>query len=531
MSEATQAAANAKGASEQLRQSAGALTQFWQKWSPGQQQRVLFLAGVATLVLGALLWWAWSPTWKVLYSGLAPDDARQIATLLTAAGLQYDVSPDGSALRVPSEVLDKARLATASKASGRSGRMGFEIFDKPNWAGSDFDEKVNYQRALEGELEHTIDTLGDVQSARVHLVMPHDALFQEQQRDAKASVVLRLKAHALSNTEAESIRSLVASAVDDLKPESVVLVDADGNSQPGGKNSAADANAAYEQALADHIVQTLAPVAGEGNVRATVTVDYDSSSSDEMDEKYDPAAVVTLSMQRSEQASGNQSPATGVPGTASNAPNQQPPLFPTKQGGNESTKQESGTYAASKKTVHMMQGPGRLRRITAAVLVNDRTISAASKKAAAIQKPWSPDEMKQMVALSQAAIGYEAARGDQVVVQNLRFDAPAAESSNVMQKILRSAPVAEPVLKYVTILAVAAILLFSVLRPMLSGQLLAATKQAPRAALPGQKQEPLEAPGAQQLQGSQQLFEKVVDHIQRDPAQSARILQTWIKAE
>jgi flagellar M-ring protein FliF len=110
----------------------------------------------------------------------------------------------------------------------KSGRLGFEIFDKPNWVGSEFDEQVNYQRALEGELEHTVGSLADVESARVHLVMPHDSLFREQERPAKASVVLKLRHRSLADGEPEAIRNLVASAVDGLTPDRVVLVDAAG---------------------------------------------------------------------------------------------------------------------------------------------------------------------------------------------------------------------------------------------------------------------------------------------------------------
>jgi flagellar M-ring protein FliF len=321
----------------------------WGALASGQKFRVLASSLAFVVIVGVLVWWAWRPNWRVLYSGLAPEDARVLGTALTAANLTYDVSPDGAILRVPAEELDKARLTTAGKAGGKSGRAGFELFDKPDWTGSDFDEKVNYQRALEGELEHTIDTLDDVQSARVHLVLPHDSLFTEQQRDAKASVVLRLKSERLSPEAAESIKNLVASAVDDLDPGRVVLMDADGHALLGS-GSETNARAVYEQALEEHILETLEPVVGEGNVRATVNVDYDRSSRDEVDENYDPAAVVTLSMQRAEQISGAQPPAQGVPGTASNAPNQQVPLFPAQKSETESSKQESGTYGASKKT-------------------------------------------------------------------------------------------------------------------------------------------------------------------------------------
>ena len=144
------------------------------------------------------------------------------------------MADNGTTLRVPAAQLDKARLATAAKGV-KSGRMGFELFDKPNWVGSEFDEQVNYQRALEGELEHTVGSLADVESARVHLVLAHDSLFRDQDRPAKASVVLKLRRGALADGEADAIRNLVGSAVDGLAADHVVLVDASGHLPLGPK--------------------------------------------------------------------------------------------------------------------------------------------------------------------------------------------------------------------------------------------------------------------------------------------------------
>src|SRR6266568_9541865 len=159
------------------------------------QQRIGFAvaAAAALITILGLVWFVSRPDMRTLYAGLEPQDAREMSAQLTAAGIPFEVSPDGATLRVNADQLDKARLQTTAKGGPKSGRMGFELFDKPNWVGSEFDEKVNYQRALEGELEHTINTLADISSARVHLVLAHDSLFREQQRAAKASVVLKLK--------------------------------------------------------------------------------------------------------------------------------------------------------------------------------------------------------------------------------------------------------------------------------------------------------------------------------------------------
>jgi len=298
---------------------AGELMARFRGLDPAKKRWLLAGAGMVIACLAGLIWYASRPDWRTLYAGLDPQDAREMASELTAAGIPFDVSTDGTALRVGAEHLDKARLATTAKGGPRSGRMGFELFDKPNWVGSEFDEKVNYQRALEGELEHTIGTLSDIENARVHLVMPHDSLFTDQQRESKASVVLKLRRRTLPEQEADSIRNLVASAVDDLHPENVVLLDAQGR-QLGRKGGTAEMEA-HEQELAAKLVETLEPIAGTGNVRASVNVEYDTSTADEVDETYDPNDVVTLSMQRSEQTSGGQPVAAGVPGTASNASN------------------------------------------------------------------------------------------------------------------------------------------------------------------------------------------------------------------
>src|SRR5271157_1171262 len=197
----------------------------------------LTLVGSAAMVAGTL--WLFvaligKGEYKTLYSGLTPSEARSIAQRLAAESVPTEVSADGATLRVPASQLDKVRLEMAADGLPLSGRLGFELFDKPNWAGSDFAEKVNYQRALEGELERTIRAIRQVQSARVHLVMPAESLYSERERPAKASVMVKLREGKLADSAIKSITYLVAGAVDRLSPENVVVVDAETN-QPLGR--------------------------------------------------------------------------------------------------------------------------------------------------------------------------------------------------------------------------------------------------------------------------------------------------------
>lgn len=200
---------------------------FFLSLSPKQR---LLLGGAAVLVAATLYVFVQligKPDYKTLYSGLNPADAQDIAASLTAKKIPFEQSADGTGILVPADKLDSARLEVASQPMPRSGRLGFELFDKPNWAGSDFSEKVNYQRALEAELERTLATLGEVEAVRVHLVMPSESLYSEHDRSAKASVMVKLRRGSLPQQEDMAIRQLVAGAVDRLTPDNVVVVDAD----------------------------------------------------------------------------------------------------------------------------------------------------------------------------------------------------------------------------------------------------------------------------------------------------------------
>jgi flagellar M-ring protein FliF len=523
----------------------GNATAAFGRMNPKQRSWGIVAAATTVALLMGLIWYATRTDWRTLYAGLDPEDTRQIAAQLTAAQIPYDVSPDGTTLRVSSDKLDKARLATTAKGGPKSGRMGFELFDKPNWMGSEFDEKVNYQRALEGELEHTIATLGDVQSARVHLVLPHDSLFSEQQRDAKASVVLKLKRRSLSEDQADSIRNLVAAAVDGLRPENVVMVDADGHLPLGPKNAEAE-TAAREQALTEKLVETLEPVTGAGNVRASVNVEYSPDTADEVDETYDPNSSVTLTMQRSEQLSGPQAGQGGIPGTVSNSPNAQNsqlPLYPGQTTPPQSVKQETGTYGASKKVRHSIESAGKIRRLTVAVLVNDKLTAPATLRKGAVWQRRSPDEIKNLTELAEAAVGFDSQRGDQVSVQNISFEENSEFAPpSMIERVSRQIGPIQEWLKYGTILLGILLVIVLVARPALKRLPLSAQSRTESLSAKAQAQMPVVGVGEQltdsmdpvleqQKLHAQNVFDTVTEQLKRDPAQTSRLLQSWIHSE
>ena len=512
---------------------------YWAGMHAGQRGWTVVAALLLAALIGGLFWYGLRTDWRVLYAEMDTEDVRQAGQILSQAQIPFEPTPNGVGILVPATQLDKARLLTAAKGL-KSGRMGFELFDKPNWVGSEFDEQVNYQRALEGELERTIASLSDIDSAHVHLVLPHDSLFREQERSAKASVVLKPRHRTLAEGEPDAIRNLVASAVDGLQPDRVVLVDAAGH-LPLGPKTAEAMQLSAEQAQEEKLIATLEPVTGVGNVRASVNLDYDPRATEETQENYDPEQTVTLTMQRTEQTAGSQPVAAGIPGVASNAPNSQTlPVYPQLNSAPQTAKSESGSYAASKTVRHMVENPGKVRRMTAAIVVNDRLVQAASKGKAAQWQPRSPDELRNLTALAQAAVGFDVARGDMLQVSDLAFEENRSQPAVTLPAQLLATAEGSPVLvKYVALLAGLLLVVAFGVRPAL--------RHAHSTPLPRQsaKELPVRSEAAEsrvlkppepveldpERLRTQEIFEQVSDHLKREPTQSSRLLQSWIHSD
>ncbi|MGA9356031.1 MAG: flagellar basal-body MS-ring/collar protein FliF, partial [Terriglobales bacterium] len=487
------------------------------------RQKAMLAGGV--LAVGLTLWGfvALFGTGKnvTLYTGLRPADAQSLGTRLAAKNIPYQISPDGASVLVPSEKLDAARLETASQGLPSNARLGFELFDTPNWAGSDFSEKVNYQRALEGELERTLQTLNEVEAVRVHLVLPRESLFTEQEHDAKAAVIVKTRGGSLSKEAQSAIPQLVASAVDGLKPENVTVVDADTATpflvrRGPGNRASFDA----DEELAAAAVHAIEPVVGGEHVRASVHVDYDLSTSEDTSEIFDPKSSTPLSQQHAEELAGGASPA-GVPGTTSNVPGSAAaiasPPTPAAPAANaatspagspaaspsasssaspsvmtgilsaldsQSSKSESSTFAISRSVRHVSQPAGRVRRITAAVLIDDAAESHLEKdgKTTVVRRKRTPEEMTAIEKLARAAIGVDEQRGDLLALENLSFQTAPVEPVSLPGKLDRYRLLVLPwagALRYLGITLLFVFVYAVVLRPV-KKQALEAFRQIPQ---------------------------------------------------
>ena len=522
-------------------------------WATRTQNQRLLLGVGAALTAGLLTLFAQlmlTPDYKTVMTGLESADAQALSSELAAKKIPYKLSPDGKSLSVPADQVDAARMELASGQSPHSGRMGFEIFDKVSWGQTEFDEKVNYQRALEGELERTITTLGGVKSARVHLVMASDSVFIDRERGAKASVALKLSRGSLSHDETVSIQRLVAGAVDGLKPSDVSIIDADSNESLGGGGGDTAGADGEEQQLTRRLVATLAPIVGADHLRASVNVEYDPGTTEESQEKYDPAVSVPLTVQRSDEQTGPGAGAGGIPGTSSNVPPSGTTSTPGKANvqtktdlgadGAASSKTENATYGVNKITRHSLEPAGRIKRISAALVVDDFIDRKQGAKGKWIETRMkrSPEELKQIEEIATAAIGLDTTRGDVISVQDMSFDHPAAPeipAVTVVDKVRKGVSDYSSIIRYAMLLVLFLLAYVLMIRPV-QQRALSAVKELPPSSgslimLPETiaEEPPIMVPADAARVGA--LKQQVAQIVKTEPQLSTRAVQVWLRGE
>jgi flagellar M-ring protein FliF len=510
----------------------------------GKQRMLLVGAVVVTIgILAAFAHMISTPDYVPLMTGMEPADAQALGAKLAAKNIAYQLTADGKGVNVPADKLDSSRMEVASDGMPRSGRLGFELFDKLNWGQTEFDEKVNYQRALEGELERSIQTLRDVESARVHLVMSTDSVFLDRERPAKASVILKLRSGRLSAETQLGIARLVSGAVDQLSPDNVTVIDADTNRPLGmpkhGPSFSTDGS--LEEQYSARLLQTLEPVVGPQHVRASVNVDYDSNSTEENEEKYDPKSAVAVATQTSEEQVGG-GLSGGVPGTSSNVPGGSG-AKPAVEGGDESqiSKSQSNTFAVNKVVRHTVEPAGRIRRISAALLVDDAIdVKQENGKRSESRRKRTPEELKQIEALAKAAIGIDVSRGDSLTIENLSFESIPVDpppKPTAAERIRVTLNDWSSMIRYVALILLFLLTYVLLLKPM-KKQLLATLKELP-ARVAAQESKlgsgaSAELSPGQDLsalspeQRSAALKKQLVDKVKREPGATGKLIQAWL---
>ncbi len=410
-------------------------------------QKVVLLVGVAAAVAitVAFVSWARTPDYKVLFSNVTDRDGGAIISALQQINVPYRMSEGGGAILVPSDRVYESRLRLAQQGLPRGGSIGFELLENQRIGTSQFVEQVNFQRALEGELARTVQALGSVQGARVHLAIPRPSVFVRDQQKPSASVMVSLfPGRTLDPAQLAGITHLVASSVPELAPSAVTIVDQAGNlltSSPGGRDANAGLDAgqlkyvqAVEQNFVRRIESILTPIVGQGNVRAQVTAELDFSTVEQTAESYKPNPApeqAIRSQQTVETLGDNPRDASGVPGALSNQPPgaaTAPLNAPAKgaaKGGQEppppgnSHREATTNYELDKTITHTRSEVGAVRRLSAAVVVNHRR---EVKEGKSENTPLPEAEIAQLTNLVRQAMGYNEKRGDTVNLVNAAFN-------------------------------------------------------------------------------------------------------------
>lgn len=396
---------------ESLRQIWQKILEFWGKLTTGQRVAVVASVVITFALFFGLLRWASQPTYTALFTNLDPKDASTIVEQLKSKGVPYQLRDGGTTILVPQDKVYEMRLELAGQGLPMMGTVGYEIFDRNNIGITDFVQRVNYRRALEGELARTISTLAEISSARVHIVEPEPSLYASEQKEPTASIALRLRPGArLTPTQVQGIANLVASSVEGLKPENVTIVDSYGNvlNARQEQQTLASLTAAQlelqrqvESYLTNKVQDLLDGVVGPGHSKARVTAELDFDQVERTQEMYDSENPAI----RSQETSIESEPSA-----------------------NGSGRRESSitNYELNRTVERVVESPGTIKRITVAVVVDGKMETVKGPDGKEVQQfvPRSQDELDKLAALIRNAVGYDAKRGDQVEVTCLPLQAP-----------------------------------------------------------------------------------------------------------
>ncbi|WP_336993452.1 flagellar basal-body MS-ring/collar protein FliF [Lelliottia amnigena] len=417
----------------------------------------LIVAGAAAIaILVAMVLWAKSPDYRTLYSNVSDQDGGAIVTQLTQLNIPYRFADNGGAIEVPADKVHELRLRLAQQGLPKGGAVGFELLDQEKFGISQFSEQINYQRALEGELARTIETLGPVKTARVHLAMPKPSLFVREQKNPSASVTVTLEpGRALDEGQISAVTHLVSSAVAGLPTGNVTVVDQSGHLLTQSNTSSRDLNDAQlkyandvEGRIQRRIEAILGPIVGSGNIHAQVTAQINFDNKEQTEEQYSPNGDAAQAVMRSRQLNtteqiGGQNPG-GVPGALSNQPapannapistppanqqngqqngqqnnqQQQTTSTATNAGPRNSSRNETTNYEVDRTIRHTKMNVGDVQRLSVAVVVNYKTLPDGKPL------PLTTDQMKQIEDLTREAMGFTEKRGDSLNVVNSPFTA------------------------------------------------------------------------------------------------------------
>lgn len=526
------------------------------------KRRWMAAAGVAALValVAVAVLWSREPDWRVLFANTTDKDGGAIIAALTQMNVPYRFAPGGAAILVPEERVHDARLKLASQGLPRGGTVGFELLENQKFGVTQFQERLNFQRGLEGELARSIQSIAAVQSARVHLALPTQNGFLREQQKPSASVLLSLHpGRQIDRAQVAGIVHLVAASVPNLSPKQVSVIDQSGALLSSDSDVAANGLDAtqlnylrsIETTLNQRVLDIVEPIVGAGNVRAQVTADIDFTQSESTAEQYRPnqggELAAVRSQQKVEAPAGEATPGQGVPGALSNqppqpttapvnGPAQTPRAAGTADGAGGASapnaRRESVTNYEVDKTVRITRNAtGTIKRLSAAVVVDHRRSVDADGKVT--RTPLSAEELQNVQSLVREAIGFVSERGDSINVVNAPFteiEAPK-EVELPFWREPGNLALARDLGRQLGLVALALIVIFAFIRPALK----AAARPQPRPhAVAAQVDDPLQlpepAPEPRAL-ASTARHDEILETARANPSTVANVVRSWVAAE
>ena len=508
-------------------------------------QRMIVLVALAGSIAGliAIALWTQQPDMQVLFTNLNPEDAAGIVDKLKETKVPYETTGGGNTILVPSAQVHEMRLQLATQGLPHGGGVGFEIFDRSSIGMSDFVQKLNYRRALQGELARTIAQMPEIERARVHLATPERRLFSNDENRARASVVLSLRnGQALAKTQVNGIVHLVSSSVEGLQVKDVTVVDGHGRllSSAAGSDDATGLTGSqleYQRTVEKDIetrIQTmLERIVGANKAVVRVSSILDFRKVETTEERYDPNSQVVRSEQRGqEKANGvNGVSSGGVPGVQSNVPEGagQEPVQTSSN--NNQTKNETVNYEISRTVSRVVESSGSIKQLSVAVLVDGiyetAAPSEAGKAASDTAKKYTarPEEdMKRIEEIVKKAMGYSAERQDQVQVTNVQFDIATEEPTGQgVEAAAETASSFTPYIRYGVGGGLFLLILFMVVRPLMA--MLGTAGSSAEGSTP-----PLPASVSQveaSLTGKPRS--QIVDMARGNPDNTALVVKQWLK--
>ena len=432
---------------------------------------ILAAAGITLLSIALAVVFINQPDYKVLYTNLSTEDAGQITARLQEKKIPYQLSPTGDMISVPSEKVSELRLELAASGLPKGGGVGFEIFDAKNLGVTEFVQQLNYQRALQGELTRTINSLDEIQQTRVHLAIPKKSLFSEDQKKPTASVVVRLKSgRNLSDPQINGIAHLVSSSIEGMSPRDVMIVDSSGKVlskvTEGGEmaqlsNSQIEYKKNVEKDLTSRITSMLEKVVGEGKAVVRISTDLDFRVTEKTEEKYDSEEPAIRSVQRSQEKSGATSGGAGESSVATTARQAAPPR---PAGSNREKSDETINYEISRTVNKTVMPVGDVKKLSIAVLVDGNYVK--SEKGVEEYQPRPEKELTALEDLVKKSAGFDAKRGDQVVVSNVPFKKVELGTELAEKSWLDKLMPFMPLLRYLVMLVVIALVALFVAKPL-----------------------------------------------------------------